>query len=114
VQLSSQGFPLQGPLFALAQMAKSGGLRFHSERLFQIIPIQMKRAISVRKATLTMATVRNTSVGDKRGSCPASRPAKPQAKLSETGNVSVPDADGARCGGDWSVDRMRALSPTIV
>jgi hypothetical protein len=29
-----------------------------SARFFQIIPIKMKRAISVRKATLTMATVR--------------------------------------------------------
>ena len=50
---------------ALAQIAKSGGLRFHSKRFFQIIPIKMKRAISVRKATLMMATVRNTSAADR-------------------------------------------------
>jgi hypothetical protein len=50
---------------ALAQIAKSGGLRFHSERFFQIIPIEMKRAISVRNATLMIATVRNTSVADR-------------------------------------------------
>ena len=36
-----------------------------SARFFQIIPIKMKRAISVRKATLMMATVRNTSVADR-------------------------------------------------
>jgi len=33
-------------------------------RFFQITPIKMKRAISVREATLMMATVRNTSVAD--------------------------------------------------
>jgi hypothetical protein len=48
-----------------AQIAKSGGLRFHSERFFQIIPIKMKRAISVRKPTLVMTTVRNTPVADR-------------------------------------------------
>jgi hypothetical protein len=33
-------------------------------RSFQIIPIKMKRATSVRKVTLIMATVRNTSLAD--------------------------------------------------
>jgi hypothetical protein len=34
-------------------------------RLFQIIPITMKRAISVRKTALMVATVLNTSAPDK-------------------------------------------------
>ena len=64
---------------ALAQIAKSGGLRFHSEQFFQIIPIKMKRAISVRRATLMIATVRNTSVADRGfmsclASCEAPKP----------------------------------------
>jgi hypothetical protein len=37
-----------------------------STRFFQIIPIKMKRAISVRKAALVVATVRNTSLADRR------------------------------------------------
>src|SRR5258706_10875011 len=36
-----------------------------SARFFQIIPIKMKRAISVRKATLMRAAVKNTSVADR-------------------------------------------------
>jgi hypothetical protein len=46
-------------------------------RIFQIIPIKMKTAISVRKVTLMIATVRNTSLAG-RGSMNASRLAKPQ------------------------------------
>jgi hypothetical protein len=60
-----------------------------SARFFQIIPITMKRAISVRKATLMMATVRNTSVADTGFmSC---------LESFRLENVSVPNADGARC-----------------
>jgi hypothetical protein len=81
-----------------AQIAKSGGLRFHSERFFQIIPIKMKRAISGRKATLMMAAVvRNTSVADRGfmsclASCEAPKPNSPRLEM-----FRVPDADGARC-----------------
>jgi hypothetical protein len=35
-------------------------------RFLQIIPIKMKRAISVRKAALVVATVRNTSLAERR------------------------------------------------
>jgi hypothetical protein len=68
-----------------------------SARFFQIIPIKMKRAISVRKATLIMATVRNTSAAN-RGfmSCLASCEA-PGSKSFRLEIVSVPNADGARC-----------------
>jgi hypothetical protein len=40
------------------------GCAAQSARFFQIIPTKMKRAISVRKATVMMATVRNTSATD--------------------------------------------------
>ncbi len=46
-------------------------------RIFQIIPIKMKTATSVRKVTLMIATVRNTSLAE-RGSMNASHLAKPQ------------------------------------
>jgi len=83
-QLSSQRLLLQGPLFskqALAQIAKSGGLRFHSERFFQIIPIKTKRAISVRKAKLMMETVRirRSPIGSScLASCEAPKPNSPR------------------------------------
>jgi hypothetical protein len=44
---------------------------------FQIIPIKMKRATSVRKVTLIMATIRNTSLAE-RGFMNASHLAKPR------------------------------------
>ena len=40
-----------------------GSLR--GARAFQIIPIRMKRATTVRKVTLMMATVRNASPADR-------------------------------------------------
>jgi len=61
-------------------------------RSFQIIPIKMKRAISVRKVTLIMATVRNASPAG-RGVIDASRVAKPRSQEPNSptlGNVSVP------------------------
>ncbi len=49
-----------------------------SARFFQIIPIKMKRAISVRKATLVMASVIGTRRSPIGGSCHASHLAKPR------------------------------------
>jgi hypothetical protein len=65
-------------------------------RVFQIIPIKMKRAISIRKAALMIATIRTASAAD-RGHVMPPILGSPQAKLSEIGNISVPNADGARC-----------------
>jgi len=48
-----------------------------SARFFQIIPIKMKSPTSVRKVTLMIATVRNTSLAE-RGFMNASHLAKPQ------------------------------------
>jgi hypothetical protein len=49
----------------------------HIARAFQNIPIKMKRPTSVRKVTLMIATVRNTSLGE-RGLMNASHLAKPR------------------------------------
>ena len=57
----------------------------------------MKNPTSVRKVTLMIVTVRNTSLGE-RGFMNASHLAKPQGSKSfKLENVSVPNADGARC-----------------
>jgi hypothetical protein len=55
----------------------------------------MKRVISVRKVTLMIATVRNTLLAE-RGFMNASHLAKPRDSF-RLENVSVPNADGARC-----------------
>jgi hypothetical protein len=65
-------------------------------RSFQSIPIKMKSPTSVRKVTLMIATVRNTSLAG-RESMNASHLAKPCSKSFRLENVSVPNADGARC-----------------
>ena len=56
----------------------------------------MKNPTSVRKVTLMIVTVRNTSLGE-RGFMNASHLAKPQGSKSfKLENVSVPNADDAR------------------
>jgi hypothetical protein len=71
-----------------------------SARFFQIIPIKMKRAISIRKATLMMATVRSASAAD-RGfmSCLPSREAlklnSPRLEMFRFQTQTTRDASGA-------------------
>ena len=67
-------------------------------RSFQIIPIRMKRATSIRKVTLIMATVRNAS--------PAGRGVIACLGLR---NVSVPNAGGERCKQRWPYRTLRGL-----
>ncbi len=55
-----------------------------SARFFQIIPINMKRAISVRKVTLMIVTVRNTSLAE-RGFMNASHLAKSREQITQAG-----------------------------
>ena len=61
----------------LGELDHSQGLRVAQiARSFQSIPIKMKSPTSVRKVTLMIATVRNTSLAE-RGSMNASHLAKP-------------------------------------
>jgi len=71
-----------------------------SARFFQIIPIKMNRAISVRKATLMIATVRNTSAADRGfmsclAFCEAPKPNSSRLEMFRFQTLTARDASGA-------------------
>lgn len=91
-------------------------------RLLQIIPITMKRAISVRKAALMIATVWNTSVPDKGFmSCLASCEAPGVNHLgwkmfrfqTQVGEMRAAPASKAAWGVDRSGSDRDRVEPTV-
>ena len=89
-------------------------------RFLQIIPIKMKRAISVRKAALVVATVRNTSLTERRfttlgaeGSLSLSRDKSGISCVQDRNLVLVVDDDSGILEGLDRLLRARAYVPIL-